>query len=224
MLKRVVHPGDPMTRFQEAFEHAVAQIAKDTYVEGSSDAVEERIAKMVPEVAEETAKSMLTTIKRHAPSALKEIRKERREFEERLGKQWQRPLDLLDLFISIATESGDDFNCKFRNDAADSNDAVFKSLTIMHAEHARYPPRFFFYYVPGMQTMHTPGGALFTRSRSSATLSDRMVRIWLKGICTMTPYSDTSWHLVTKNTRSESTTNQCHRKNLTSSRQNVTNS
>ena len=40
---------------------------------------------------------------------------------------------LLDLFISLATEAGDEFNKTFRDDAARSNDAMFKALTLLHA-------------------------------------------------------------------------------------------
>ena len=66
-------------------------------------------------------------------TGLKEKWEYQQQFEERLRKHWGKPLKLLDLFISLATEAGDEFNKTFRDEAARSNDAVFKALTLLHA-------------------------------------------------------------------------------------------
>ena len=50
-----------------------------------------------------------------------------------MKKRWERPLDLLDLFISIAIKAGSDFNRKFQPVAARSGDSLFQTLAIMHA-------------------------------------------------------------------------------------------
>ena len=87
---------------------------------------------MVPDLADSTAESMLGTIKKDISSGLKAKWRNQRQFEERLRKHWQKPLGLLDMFVSIATEAGDDFNNEFRSDAVCKGDAVFESLTRLH--------------------------------------------------------------------------------------------
>ena len=91
------------------------------------------IASEVPDLADSIAESMLTTVKKDAPAGLREKREYQQQFEERLKNHWQKPLELLDLFISLATEAGDEFNKTCRDDAARSNDAMFKALTLLHA-------------------------------------------------------------------------------------------
>ena len=77
---------------------------------------------------------MLASIKKDAFSGnLENAREDRRKFEERLSKHWGKPLELLELFIILATEAGADFNSYFRNDAVKSGDAVFEALTRLHA-------------------------------------------------------------------------------------------
>ena len=97
------------------------------------DDLEEIIASEIPDLADSIAESLLTTIRKDAPTGLKEKREYQQQFEERLKNHWQKPLELLDLFISLATEAGDEFNKAFRDDAARSNDAVFRALTLLHA-------------------------------------------------------------------------------------------
>ena len=64
---------------------------------------------------------------------MKEKREYQQQFEERLRNHWQKPLELLDLLISLATEGGDEFNETFKEEAGRSNDPVFKALTLLHA-------------------------------------------------------------------------------------------
>ena len=64
---------------------------------------------------------------------LKEQSQHQQQFEKRLTKRWRRPLDLLDLFISVSTEAGMDFNDEFGDDASRSEDAVFEALIRLHA-------------------------------------------------------------------------------------------
>ena len=83
--------------------------------------------------ADPIADSILARLKQNSQSMLKQKWRGQRQFEKRLKKRWRRPLDLLNLFISIAIEAGDDFNREFRNAAARSSDTVFEALTRMHA-------------------------------------------------------------------------------------------
>ena len=67
------------------------------------------IASEIPDLADSIAESMLTTIRKDVPAGLKEKWEYQLQFEERLKNHWQKPLELLDLFISLATEAGDEF-------------------------------------------------------------------------------------------------------------------
>ncbi len=97
------------------------------------DSIGDKAEDVTQDFIDTAAEALLTEIKRIAPTMLKEQWREQQGFEKRLRERWKRPLDLLDLFISIATEAGSDFNSEFRNDAACSGDAVFEAHTRLHA-------------------------------------------------------------------------------------------
>ena len=122
-----------MYKFQEILESTLSEIVADGNYEGDLETLKTKIAGMVPELADDAAESMLKTIKQNAESMMPEKRQERRQFEKRHRRLWRKPLNLLDLFISAATEAGADFNSEFRNDAVQSRDASFEALTRLHA-------------------------------------------------------------------------------------------
>ena len=103
------------------------------FTDDDIDSIGDIASDVTHDFIESSSETMLNRIKQDAPSMLKEQRQNRRQFEKRLRKRWKRPLDLLDLFISVATEAGSDFNDEFRDDAARSDDAVFEALTRLHA-------------------------------------------------------------------------------------------
>ena len=128
----------PLVRFlsaldKETFESSLTEILSDEDPIDNLDDLKALIASEVPDLADSIAESMLTTVKKDAPAGLREKREYQQQFEERLKNHWQKPLELLDLFISLATEAGDEFNKTCRDDAARSNDAMFKALTLLHA-------------------------------------------------------------------------------------------
>ena len=115
-----------MVMLQEMFESSLMEILP---VEDSPDSKGDlgaRLASAIPDLADSIAESMLATIKKEAPVGLKEKREYQQQFEERLRNHWQKPLELLDLLISLATEGGDEFNETFKEEAGRSNDPVFK--------------------------------------------------------------------------------------------------
>ena len=122
-----------MYKFQEILESTLLEIVADGDYEGNLGTLETKIAGMVPELADDIAESMLKTIKQDAESMMPEKRQELRQFEKRHQRLWRKPLNLLGLFISMATEAGADFNSEFRNDAALSGDPSFEALTRLHA-------------------------------------------------------------------------------------------
>ena len=122
-----------MKILQETLEGTLMEILAEEDSVGSLDDLKARIVETIPDITESTVESMLETIKDDAAAGLKEKWDYQQQFEERLRKHWGKPLELLDLFISLATEAGDEFNQTFRDAAARSNDPVFKALTLLHA-------------------------------------------------------------------------------------------
>ena len=96
------------------------------------DSIGDKAEDVTQDFIDAAAEALLTEIKRIAPTMLKEQWREQQGFEKRLRECWEEPLDLLDLFISIATEAGMDFNDEFGDDAARSEDAVFEALIRLH--------------------------------------------------------------------------------------------
>ena len=92
-----------------------------------------RMADMIPGFADSAAQLVLARIRMNISSELKHRRRYQKQFESRLRKHWKRPLDLLTLFVDLVSETGADFNSEFRDEAVKSNDAVFETLTRLHA-------------------------------------------------------------------------------------------
>ena len=122
-----------MNILQETFESSLMEILSNEDAIDNLEDLKAKIASEIPELADSIAESMLATIKQDAQTGLKEKWEQQRLFEEKHRKHWQKPLELLDLFISLATGAGDEFNKAFRDEAARSNDAMFKALTLLHA-------------------------------------------------------------------------------------------
>jgi len=78
------------------------------------------------------ATKMLRSIKEDAHNTFAQETAERNGFEERNYAVWKEPLDLLELFLLTTIELGDDFNHKYRPEAAKNNDFVFEALTRLH--------------------------------------------------------------------------------------------
>ena len=101
------------------------------------DALLERFTKglsgAIPEIIEEVSEQLLKQFKRDTPSMLRGRKKDRKSFETRLARAWRKPLELLEMFLAIALEVGDDFNREFRPEASKENDCVFEVLTRLHA-------------------------------------------------------------------------------------------
>ena len=92
-----------------------------------------KVEKLAPEIIEVMTSPILAGVKKDMPSILKAHRKEMKGFENRMHKEWKKPLDLLETFVILAFEAGADFNDKFREDAAEAQDHVFDVLTRLHA-------------------------------------------------------------------------------------------
>ena len=86
-----------------------------------------------PQIINEMTLPVLSDLRKDAPSMLKKRRKDLRDFESRLRKDWKKPFDLLEMFLEIATEAGDEFNNEFRKDERERKNFVLEALTRLHA-------------------------------------------------------------------------------------------
>jgi hypothetical protein len=64
---------------------------------------------------------------------LKEHSNIRSGFEKRLLKAWNKPFNLLEMFIVIAYEAGEDINMEIRKDNLYKDKYMFEVLTRLHA-------------------------------------------------------------------------------------------
>ena len=117
---------------QSALDSAIQEILDDAG-EDSEEELVSKIEKAMPSLVQDTARSVLSAIKSDMDDGLKEETEYRQQFEQRLIEHWRKPLSLLELFVSIVTEVGHDFNDSFRDHAARSNDYRFDVLMRLHA-------------------------------------------------------------------------------------------
>ena len=94
-----------------------------------TDAISEAIQKVLEPVSESLLKGWLE----QSSDILNEEQLVHQEFEERLQGIWGSSLKLLEAFISVCHQSGQDFNTSYRPLAVQENDIVFDVLTRLHA-------------------------------------------------------------------------------------------
>ena len=124
-----------MRNFQEALELVLLEIAESHGQDVAIDSIEETVSRIIPNVVDDTAESMLASIKEDAfPLGIEYQTAVRLEFEQRVMLFWKEPLNFLHVFVSMATEAGSEFNSEFRNEAVRSGDAVFEALTRLHGK------------------------------------------------------------------------------------------
>ena len=71
---------------------------------------------------------MLKKLRRKLLSVLKRNKKSQEKFEKELEKIWNKPIQLLEFFISLVIEVGANFNDHYGEDARANNDMVFEVL------------------------------------------------------------------------------------------------
>ena len=122
-----------MTTLQGMFEDFLEEFISHEGKRFSPNELTSIVTDSIPEVAKTLSESILKTIKRDYKTRSKETWLERRAFEERLWDHWKEPLSLLDLFISLAREAGDDCNRELRENATFANSNLLDALTALHA-------------------------------------------------------------------------------------------
>ncbi|MFQ5853214.1 MAG: DUF5677 domain-containing protein [Candidatus Binatia bacterium] len=97
------------------------------------DGFSSRLSEAIPDVVDGVSQTLLERLKSDAPLMLRHRKKDRASFESRLARVWRKPMNLLETFLVVALEAGDDFNREFRAVASQENDYVFEVLTRLHA-------------------------------------------------------------------------------------------
>ncbi|WP_066402701.1 DUF5677 domain-containing protein [Aliarcobacter cryaerophilus] len=88
---------------------------------------------MIHEIIPDLVKSIKKTLLSDAQKMLEERRKLFSEFCKRNHKRWNIAFDLLETFIVICTEAGEEFNKSYRSTAVKENNLVFDIVVRHHA-------------------------------------------------------------------------------------------
>jgi hypothetical protein len=92
---------------------------------------------ILPKVLEEEIPRFSNLVKkdilRDMDPKLSQNNEVRIDFEHHIYEIWKKPFDLLDVFISMSIEAGDEYNGKYRQLAADTHDYKFDALTSIHS-------------------------------------------------------------------------------------------
>ena len=103
-------------------------------VEYDADAVAEFYEALVEKVVAEFPEIILEDINRSSSTGLRQRRRARQGFEQRLWKHWGKPLLLLELMVELAHEIGVGIGDQVREETPITNDYTFIAI---HAIHAR---------------------------------------------------------------------------------------
>ncbi|GAB4008041.1 hypothetical protein GCM10028808_13240 [Spirosoma migulaei] len=101
--------------------------------EFATNILQKSASELIPQLAESISKTLLKDLKRGAPAMLEGRRKRQNDFETTLNRTWGHAIDMLEVFIVTATESGDDFNNEFKDKADKTKNWVFFCLARLHA-------------------------------------------------------------------------------------------
>lgn len=95
------------------------------------DGIQDKLVEAVEIAVAAGASKLLRELHRRAPSMLAEHRKIRSGFELRLSKRWKRAFALLEMVLVSAQETVEDFDRKYRPQAAVNDDFVFAALHLL---------------------------------------------------------------------------------------------
>ena len=121
-----------MKTLQRLFENILLDQLVDSDIDLASDEGIDFLSDATLEVIAPTVDLLWNQFERDARSLFHRRSRTRKRFEKELKRHWRRPLSLLDLFIQISTESGDDFNKEMREEVQEREEAVLDVLTFLH--------------------------------------------------------------------------------------------
>jgi len=123
----------PETRLEEFRKDGVQLQLEAADVDRFIQQITENISQLFPEMISQSSQAILDRLKKLKPQMLEENRDRRESFEANTRRLWGKALDLLEMLIVIAYETGEDFNEEFRPQASTEDDYVFEVLTRLHA-------------------------------------------------------------------------------------------
>lgn len=97
------------------------------------DKIFEKLPVVINEMAVETSIILLKTLKKDARRMLREHARIQREFDKRLYQKWEKPLELMEMFLVIAEEAGSEFNHYICSTTDASKVYKFEVLRRLHA-------------------------------------------------------------------------------------------
>ena len=112
---------------------ALLRSGKYIYGKKLENIVSNATQKILPSLAD----SLLQELKRKGPKMLKERRRYLNGFDKRLLKRWNEPIDLLEMFLVINSEIGEEYHNEHIEDASIDNDYLFDVLTGMQTKGCR---------------------------------------------------------------------------------------
>lgn len=104
-----------------------------TEIDKLTDLINEVLGEGFPELLEQLSETILTQLMADAAAMLRRRKRVLRRFESRLKRTWHYPLALLETFLVICYESGEDFNEEFCSSDLKQGEYAFKVLTALHA-------------------------------------------------------------------------------------------
>lgn len=129
---------DQLTKLKPQLREGIKNLSLDMTI--SENDIEDLLANVTtawseifPQLVEDLSELLLKQLRSDAASMLRDRKKDRMSFEKRLAKRWRKPLKLLEMFLAIALEAGDDFNREFRAKAVEEKNYIFEVLTRLHA-------------------------------------------------------------------------------------------
>lgn len=126
-----------MDGFEETDDWVIGSILKAI---GKLELDQEKMGKLIdtlpgkiPKIISDISEARLKDIISRGPNILEELRKEMSDYESKIYKLWKEPIDLLEMYIGIAYEIGEEYNRLNRKLAAEKKDNTFEALTRLHA-------------------------------------------------------------------------------------------
>lgn len=102
----------------------------------SDDDIEEAkrgITRAIPDIVQKIADTLYKSLNKNTSLMLNERREYRHDFELKHYELWEKGLDLLEAYLVVAFEAGDNFNNHYSKTALAKKDYMFKVLTSLHA-------------------------------------------------------------------------------------------
>ena len=87
----------------------------------------------IPDLVDQVSDLIKKTLDKNSTSMLLEHQNFRKNFEKDHQLLWDKGLNLLETFIVISQEAGEEFNKNYRTEAAKTDDYVFDVLTRLHS-------------------------------------------------------------------------------------------